>query len=512
MKKTLIFILIFLLLFTPVISVSADDIPSQKEEVIYGILNLDGSVNNLYVVNVINGGAVTDYGDYSDIRNMTNSEKLNQDGDKITINTSPDKFYYQGTMKNKDLPWDIAIHYYLDGREIQGADLAGKSGKLKITLTVKQNSSVNSSFFDDYALQIGLSLDNKLCSNIESSGATAAEAGSKKQLTYTVLPGKGADIAVTADVHDFEMDAVTINGIKLSLNLTVDTGEFTEQISELTDAIKGLDDGAGGLLDGLNRLSSGMQEYIDGMKAFKDGLGQLSSGADKLDTGAQALKNGLSQLTAQNASLLSGAVAIQQGAFDSANAQLKGMGLNLPALTPENYSAVLSQIPNLTALKQQLDGAVQFTQGLKGYLDGAAQLCSGASDLASGTEQFKSSSSAIASSADELYNAAADLNAGIKKLRDGLASYKNGTKKLKDGTAGMDSQISDKVDEILGSISGKGGKVISFVSDKNTNVSSVQFVLKTDSITLPEAPKTSAPETAQLNFWQKLLKLFGLYI
>lgn len=509
MKKILSLVLIIVLLFTSAVSISASDLPSQKEEVVYGILNLDGSVNNLYVVNIFNGGAITDYGNYSDIRNMTTSEKLSQNDDEITLNTSSDKFYYQGTLEKKELPWNIAIKYFLDDKEMPGSELAGKSGKLKITVSVKQNSNINSTFFENYALQIGLSLDNKLCSNIQADNATVAEAGSKKQLAYTVLPGNGIDTAVTADVHDFEMDPITLNGIKLSLGINVDSDKFTSQIAELSDAIKGLDDGAAGLLDGLNQLSSGMQRYVDGMKAFKDGLGQLADGADRLNAGAAALSSGLSELSKQNDSLVNGALAIQQATFDSVNSRLSEMRLGLPVLTPDNYSAILSPIPDLAAVKKQLDGAVQFTQGIKGYTGGVAQLSKGASDLAGGTAEFKSSSSVIAASANELYNAGAELNAGIKKLRDGLIAYKEGTKKLRNGTSDMGSEINDKIDEMIGSISGNGDKVVSFVSDKNTNVSAVQFVLKTDSIKLPEASKAAAPKPVELSFWQKLLKLFS---
>ncbi len=511
MKKILSFILIFVLLFMPVFSVAAEGNPSSKEEIVYGILHSDGSVNNLYVVNIFNTGKIVDYGNYSDIRNMTTSEKLNQNGNKITINSNANKFYYQGTLEKKELPWNIAIKYFLNNKELPGKELVGKSGKLKITISVKQNNKINKTFFDNYALQIGLSFDNKLFSNIKTDNATVAEAGSRKQLTYTVLPGKGTDIIVTADVHDFEMDAITINGIKLSLGITVNTDEFTKQISELTDAIKGLDNGAGELLNGLEKLSNGMQKYIDGMKAYKEGMEQLSSGANKLNTGAMALKNGLNELTKQNDSLINGAIAIQQATFDSVNAQLSQMGLGLPVLTPDNYSAVLSPIPNLASMKKQLDSAVQFTQGLKGYMDGVAQLGKGASDLASGTSKFKSSSSVLASSANELYHSGAELNTAIKKLRDGLISYKDGTKKLRNETSGMDSKISNKIDEMLHSISGKGDKIISFVSDKNTNVSAVQFVLKTGSINLPETQEVAPPKPVELNFWQKLLKLFGLY-
>ncbi|MDF2685127.1 MAG: hypothetical protein K0S55_308 [Clostridia bacterium] len=509
MKKILSFLFIFALLFTSGISASADSISSPKEEVIYGILNSDGSVNNLYAVNIFNGGAITDYGDYTDIRNLTTSEKLNQSDDQITINTDSDKLYYQGTLEKKELPWDIAIKYYLDDKEISAMELAGKSGKLKITMSVKQNDKINSSFFDNYALQITLSLDNKLCSDIKTDNATIAEAGRKKQLAYTVLPGNGTDITVTADVRDFEMEAIAINGIKLSLGIAVDSNEFTGQISELTDAIKGLDDGAAELLDGLNQYSNGMQKYIDGLKEFKNGLGQLSDGAAKLNKGAAALKNGLSELTKQNDSLINGAFAIQQAAFDSVNAKLSEMGLGLPKLTVENYSAVLSPIPDLASVKNQLDGAVQFSQGLKGYTEGVAQLGKGASDLANGTSEFKSSSAVIAASANELYKAGAELNGAIKKLKDGLSLYKDGTKQLKDGTSNMSSEINNKIDEMLGSISGKGDKVISFVSDKNTNISAVQFVLKTASINLPEAEKAETTKPVELSFWQKLMNLFG---
>ncbi|MBS3951071.1 MAG: hypothetical protein KGZ53_10500 [Peptococcaceae bacterium] len=511
MKRILSGLLILGLLFASGISVLASNAPSPKEEVIYGILNLDGSVKDLYVVNIFAGGAITDYGIYSDIRNMTTSEKLHQNGDLITIDTAAERLYYQGTPDTKELPWDIAIKYFLDGKETSGAELAGKSGELKITISVKQNDNSNSTFFENYALQFALSLDNQLCSNIKADNATVAEAGSNKQLTYTVLPGNSIDITVTADVRNFKMDAISVNGIKLSLGITVDSGEFTKQISELAAAIKGLDDGAAELLGGLNQLSGGMQRYIDGMKSFKDGLEELAVGANQLHAGATALKEGLSELSKQNDSLIQGALAIQHATFASVNAHLGSMDLGLPVLTTENYSTILSAIPDLAAVKQQLDGAVQFTQGLRGYTDGVAQLGQGASSLADGTSGLGSSSSVIVSSANELYSAGVELNQGIKKLRDGLASYQGGTARLRQGTSSLDSEISDQIDEMLGSISGKNAKVVSFVSDKNTNVSAVQFVLKTDSINLPKVQKAIAPKPVQLSFWQKLLQLFGLW-
>ena len=53
--------------------------------------------------------------------------------------------------------------------------------------------------------------------------------------------------------------------------------------------------------------------------------------------------------------------------------------------------------------------------------------------------------------------------------------------------------------------------IASFVSDKNKNVESVQFVIQSEAITIPEAPIVAAPTEEKLTFWQKLLRLFGLY-
>ncbi len=511
MKRIFAIVTALTLLVATAIPSSAADLPSAKQEVVYGILNLDGSVNNLYVVNIFDGGAIRDYGSYLGVRNLTTSEEISQSGDLITIDTNADRLYYQGTLGNKDLPWDVAIRYFLDGKEIAGQELAGRSGKLRINLSVKQNNKVNRSFFEDYALQVALTLDNKLCSNIEAENATVAEAGGKKQLAYTVLPGNGIETDITADVRNFEMDAITLNGIRLALGMAVDSDQFTEQIAELVQAIKGLDEGAAELLDGLNRLAGGMQKYVDGMQAFNAGLGQFANGTNQLHAGAAALSDGLSQLTTQNDVLVSGALAIQQATFASVNAELAKRGVQLPVLTPENYTTVLSAIPQLAPVKAQLDGAVQFTQGLKGYVGGVAQLGQGAAELANGTAELQASSSVLAASANELYNAAAELNAAMQQLRDGLTAYKNGTKQLRDGTSSMGSQIQAQIDQMLGGISGQGGKVVSFVSEKNTNVSAVQFVLKTEEVVLPATPPAAPPSPVRLSFWQKLLKLFGLY-
>jgi hypothetical protein len=199
---------------------------AAKEEVIYANLTASGAVTGVYAVNSFSeqaGDTVADHGSYTAVRNMTTSDAVEQSGDTVTVHVTEDgKLYYEGTMDAATaLPWVVKLTYTLDGAEISPDELGGKSGALSIRLQVSRNSDCTGSFFDDYALQVTMSLDTGLARNIEAPGATVANVGSKKQLSYILLPGADSDVTVTADVTDFAMDAVSLNGVQLNLNLDV---------------------------------------------------------------------------------------------------------------------------------------------------------------------------------------------------------------------------------------------------------------------------------------------------
>ncbi len=89
-----------------------------------------------------------------------------------------------------------------------------------------------------------------------------ANVGKNKQLTYTILPGKEEDILITADVQDFEMPSIAINGVSMSLNVEVDDEELMDQVYELLDGIKKLDDGAGDIKDGVDEVQDGVENDL----------------------------------------------------------------------------------------------------------------------------------------------------------------------------------------------------------------------------------------------------------
>ena len=708
---------------------------TPKQEVVYVNLNADGSVAEMNAVNIFDLKAdthVIDYGDYSAVKNMTSTATIESADGEVQIDAAAGKLYYQGRLENHALPWTITLRYLLDGKSIAASDLAGKSGALKVCMSVRQNTACDSAFFDNYALQASFTLDTDNAENIVADDATQANVGANRQLTYTILPGKGADIAFTADVTDFEMAAVAINGVRLNMDIEVDDAELKDKVNALTDATKELDDGA-------HELSDGASELYDATGTLNDRVGDLTAGVAELQDGAATLHDGLATLSGKSGDLTSGAWTAYEGLCTAAqtalNTQLAANGLAAVTLTPDNYAGVLmdllqqmnadavyqkaydaalqqvtaqvesgadqlykgyidsqadsiylvymnglpdeqkqaiyrqyvdsqadticlaylNTLPDeqkqsiyrqaaaqvllaqlvakgqtaeqaqqylatdegqslvaqavgamteeerqaaLTAAVQALpaeqketilqgaaaqltdDQKAQILQGavlqltdeqkrqilagalasltedqkaqirssyiaqlmagdevtgkineavaavssaagsvsaLKGQLDsfgafysGVVEYTGAVGSAAEGANTLLSGVNTLSNGTTELQDGVEDLHTAVGELYDGTGELTDGTGEFKDKTDGMDTQVDDQIDSMISSISGGDGAVISFVSDKNTNVQAVQFIIKTAAIELPEAAEEEAPAEQPLTLMQKLLKLFGL--
>jgi putative membrane protein len=505
MKQKLILILGLMVLIAQPLTLHAESTTTPKTEVVYGLLEATGAVKSVHVVNVYTEGIIIDYGDYSRLINLSSDDVIRLTGDRVEGQTTTLPLYVQGTLKTPVLPWSITIRYFLDGAEIMPVQLAGKSGQLVMTLSVVPNPLANPTFAANMALQVGVTLDQHHASDIISVNATLAQAAASTQLTYTVLPGKSLETAIEATVHDFRMDAMTLNGIRMAMRFDIDPTALTDQLSELTLAIEQLDDGAGELLSGIKALESGFGSYVTGLAQFEAGIQQLALSVDQLDTGALAVSDGLNQLIEQNTVLMGGALAIQQATFDAVNANLVGSGL--PTLTPENYALILTGNEALASVKAQLDGAVGFTQGLQAYLDGVTQLALGAQGISDGLTQVNAAQQMLAQTATQLYQSAQQLSGAVTQLRQGLATYKKGTAEFESETADLDERIASEIDAMIDQISGNGDPVLSFVSEKNTGITAVQFVLRTAAIESPKAVIPEDPEPVKPSFWEKLWDL-----
>lgn len=645
---------------------------TPKEEVVYVNLASDGKVEEIYVVNIFETevpGTVIDYGTYSQVRNMTSTEKINYSGDEITVNSNGEKVYYEGKLEDLNLPWNIDIRYYMDNIEYSAEEIAGKSGALTLKLNVSENTLFAGEFFDSHALQITMSLNTEKCKNIVADGATMANVGNKKQLTFTVLAGAGANIEVSADVSDFEMDGISINGISLNLNLDIDSSIFSDKISEILNAINSINSGASQLKDGVSQIQKGT-ETLDSK------FGELNKGVGQLSQGAASLNDGLVAISSKSQELLDGAMTAFGGICTAVetvlNSQLSASCIPNVNLTPETYaqvfdgllsqldseslyqkayaeaevqvkekveaqagtlykgyiesqaeaiyasyiesqaetlynqvatSAVLAQyieaglteelakarletvegqadisVAYLTMTDEQksqilatalasltdeqkvqiLDGAVksltseqketiktayveqmmttpevvaqieaaisQADTGVaqivelkcqldsyKAFYDGLSAYTSGVDSALAGAGELKIGLETLYTNTGKLDVSVGDLNSAVKQLYSGTEELASGAGEFESQTSGMDSVINDEIGSIMASIGGGSSDVSSFVSDKNTAVNAVQFVIKTPAVSAPEIESSDFDSEPELTFWQKFLKLFGLY-
>lgn len=673
MKRTMAILLATLLMVSMMpLSAFAAEENTPKEEVVYINLNADGSVKEINVVNIFNldqDGQILDYGKYKNLRNMTTTDKIGYSGETVTIDAKSGKLYYEGKLDSNVMPWDIAIRYYMDDKEYKASDIAGKSGDLKITINITENKNCRGNFFEGYALQASVTLDTDKCSNIKAEGATVANVGSNKQLTYTILPNKEADIEITVKATNFEMSAIAINGIKLNLAIDIDDAEIQSKIDEIIGAVNDLDEGAG-------KLKDGAEDLYDGTKLLNDKVGELYTGVGTLNTGAADLSSGLSVITAKNKELLDGAYSAFEGLCSASetilNAELTKNGLPTVTLTPETYATVLTELlkmmdadavyniaynkalsevtgqieaqadtlytgyaeqnadaiylayvqsqtdvlhaqvaaqavleqvveigytpeqataylqtdegqaliaqavgamtseqkqqiittaaSNLTEeqktkikagavqsltdeqkaqikngyieqtmkskevtdqitaavadantaaasvaeLKGQLDNYSLFYEGLKSYT-------SAVSDAASGANTLKINMDILYTNVGTLKTSVAELNDGVRVLFDGTTELKDGTGEFVKETDGIETEVSGEIDSMINEATGSDLDIVSFVSEKNTNVDAVQFVIQTEAIEIAEAVIEEPIIEEKLDFWQKLLRLFGLY-
>ena len=341
--------------FTGALSVNAAETASEKEEVIYVMTDANGNVDSVNVVNIFGKGDVTDYGNYSAVKMLTSTAEIKQENDKITFSNEDEKVYYQGTLENAQIPWNIKITYTLDGKQILPEELAGKSGSLKIHISITENTKCDSSFYENYALQAAFTLDTKQCENIVAEGATLANVGSDKQISYTVLPGKGLDADITADVTDFEMDAAAINGVKLDLAIDIDDEELMDKVGEIQDASVQLNDGAKEVKDGTGKLVDGGSSLDEGAKSLYDGAASLDTGIDTLSEGITTVQDGLNALNAKSGDLTGGSAKVLD-ALKTIQSSLSGVSVST------------DQLKTLT------DSSASIKKGIRDLYDGAAAL------------------------------------------------------------------------------------------------------------------------------------------
>lgn len=574
--------LIFCLCLSYVPAAAASDADFTAEEVIYAKLDANGTPQEGYAVvalNVTSAGTITHYGDYSSVVNLSDTTPIEYSDGAVSLEAEPGRWYYEGTLTSVELPWNIEISYYLDGKEVSPDELGGKSGELEISIKTSKNEAVDGGFYDNYLLQFTITLDSSLCENVSVTGGTAANAGGSKTISLMVLPGTDGDVGLTADVHDFRMDGMTIAAVPYDVASSLgDMSEVTDGLGQLVDAIDQLSSGASQLSSGASQLNSGASQYGSGLAELSAGSAQLTEASDQIaqalaqigsmggqtPSGGSVSLSSLAQLPSALRQLKSGLDQISSGidelsaAYSAAYSALSEAIASIPAasVTEEDIAALMAANPDNTALSAlvanyqaaqtvkavweqtkaafdaaeqnlptfsasivkvsesletmatQIESALSATGGSIN-LGSLVELMGGLEELAANYAKFNEALKTYTSGVDTLAANWSGIQSGISSLSSGASSLSGGASTLNEETQAIPEQL----DGLLGTGDDESEYVYeSFLDERNGEPASVQFVISTDSIEVPESDEPVVETTEDQGFfarlWDKLVALF----
>lgn len=296
-----------------------------KEETVYVIADNTGVAQNIIVsdhlLNNDNKKTIEDVSSLTDITNVKGDETFTQEGKRVVWQADGNDIYYQGTTEG-ETPVTQKITYYLDGKEIEPEELAGKSGKVTIRFDYTNHEKVGDVYVPFMAIS-GMILDDSF-SNVEVTNGKVIADGNRDMVIGYALPGLkdsldvsdkdfDGDITIpeyfemTADVEDFSLD-MTMTVVMNAANFIGAEGtdgslSLADELDTLTDATKQLQDGSAELAEGVDTLQeklgefqTGMNTLADGVSSLKSGAGTLADGAATLNSSAKSISDGIATL------------------------------------------------------------------------------------------------------------------------------------------------------------------------------------------------------------------------
>ena len=352
----------------------------EKDETVYVIAGSDGSPEKIIVSewlkNTEKASKLEDSSELKNIKNVKDNAKYVIDKDNMKVWTVEGKdVYYQGEI-DKKLPVDISVSYTLDGKNVSAKELAGKSGRVTIKYSYKNNEArtVNVdgqslTMYVPFSVVTGLVLDDKAFSNVEVTNGRVINDGKRNIVMGFALPGMKENLGdaanslnlpetfeVTADVKNFSVEtSISVVSSELFANVSSDKlssldgiksqlDEFANSANKLADGSSQLYDGLGTLLDKAGEIKTGTLKLYRGAVSLNDGAKQFVAGTDELYKGTGELNEGLQALSSKSEQLNNGAAQIFDSLIAQANTELSARGLGAVSMTKDNYSSVLTSI------------------------------------------------------------------------------------------------------------------------------------------------------------------------
>lgn len=472
---------------------AATDSGNTKDETVYVVTESDGSQSDLIVSDHLKNKSgkdkIEDISTLTNIENVKGKEKFKREDDgTLSWYAKGNDIYYQGKT-DQEAPISMDIKYYLDGKEVEGADLSGKTGKVKIVINYTNNAEYQG-IKVPFVVLTGMVLENDTFQNVTVSSGKVIDDGQKSFIVGMAAPGIADNLGISEDELGFGSTVeITGDAKKFAPEdmMTVVTNDFFQDIDmselgvgDLDSQIGQLDNAAKQLVSGTNTLYKGIETLNSSSAALAAGVSKLNQGAAKIDENTKAALQGSKDLAAGSqflssqlnskltdmedgvAKLNTAAGAIGQYVA-AINAGLNGDGT---ATNPGLVKGADGLVAGMKTAKETLDQGATADQTALAYLE--QQHTAGTINdadytklktLIEGSEEAQTGVSASLDTTGKLGGGAAKIAAGAKQLQGAMAG--NGTEK-NPGLTNVSGQLTAGVQEMakqLGAATSETGEL-----------------------------------------------------
>ena len=466
-----------------VLPVLAGQAEVAVDESMYVNLDYYGNIDKVNVVKGcdLNGQtSFTDYGNYTDVTNMSDYTEPMIEGNKVTWNVSPDfkgRFYYKGGLDTKQvaLPWNFDVSYKLNGVPKNADELAGASGLIEIHIDAKFNDSadVKEYYKDNFVLAVAVMVDTNDCYSLEADGAQKQNVGSNSAVVFTALPGEDGDFTVRIGTDSFETSGVFmamtpltgsdlehVKDLKEAKDTWKESGdEMHDSMQQMALSVEAMRDGINSLQNGMNSAESARKTWSGAKDSILDGndrtLETLSAVSDQLEAMIPHLETAKEAADTAHDSLgdIVNTVREMQDPLNKLHSALKGIKSGSADMSGQvsPLNQLMQQIIALDATLQASEQAYVTALASMGvslqnvdddyYLDGEVELY----DDRVATASNASSSSAAASAAAA---AASGVTLSQGQLLQTLVTKKAALEKLSAASNKLASELSGLLDDV----------------------------------------------------------------
>lgn len=323
-----------------------------KDETVYSKLDASGNnyktIVSTHIQNTENEEIIKDLSDLINVKNTSGDETFTQDGNTFTWNANKNDIYYQGESQ-KDLPIECKVKYELDGEELSASEIAGKSGKVKITLqyTNKEERIVTVNgkkikMYVPFVVLAGTIVKNDNNKNIQISNGKVIDDGTKTTILGMAMPGLQESLGVSAD-------EVTIPS---NIEITMETTEFEtnsilsfvtpkvleeedidafDKLDEIYAQVSKLQSSMNQIQDGAKTLQEGAETYSEKSQEFNTAMNQVSAGVNTINSNYSQIDTGITTINQGSTSLKTGAEQLNAG-IGELSSQLTSMPDSVEAL------------------------------------------------------------------------------------------------------------------------------------------------------------------------------------